>query len=214
MIIAIIMAKQLDVLLLGDDLAVALGARVQLNRLFYLGGCVFGICSGECGRCDGFVHKCSPFGEINGMSENIFYYYLNCYLGCSHAVAAEVSVAMMMTTNLDELPAGSITALIGAPFFNLVAHYPPNTSKSNGNQSSFRMKSETAFSYSAVLLTAFFCLIIALVFGLFFGNINFSLIQIIDTFQGSGNTLAQRVLFQLHLPASFSCFYKRIRHEQ
>ena len=199
--IALLMAKQLDVLLLGDDLAVALGARVQLNRLFSTLVAVFlaSVAVSVVGAI-GFVGLVAPnLVKLMGCRKHFLLLPLTAIWGAVMLLAAD-TVAMAMTTNLSELPAGSITALIGAPFLIWLARSHQILSKSNGNQSSFKIKSKSTFSYPVVLSTAIFCLILALIAGLLLGNINFSFIQIIDTFQNSENTLAQRVLFQLRLP--------------
>ena len=199
--IALLMAKQLDVLLLGDDLAIALGARVQLNRLFSTLVAVFlaSVAVSVVGAI-GFVGLVAPnLVKLMGCRKHFLLLPLTAIWGAVMLLAAD-TVAMALTTNLSELPAGSITALIGAPFLIWLARSHHLLSKSNGNQSSFKIKSKPTFSYPVVLSTAIFCLILALIAGLLLGNINFSFNQIIDTFQNSENTLAQRVLFQLRLP--------------
>ncbi len=198
--IALLMAKQLDVLLLGDDLAVALGARVQLNRLFSTLVAVFlaSVAVSVVGAI-GFVGLVAPnLVKLMGCRKHFLLLPLTAIWGAAILLAAD-TVAMALTTNLSELPAGSITALIGAPFLIWLARSHHLLSKSNGNESSFKIKSKPSFSYSVVLSTAIFCLLLALIAGLLLGNINFSFNQIIDI-QNSENTLTQRILFQLRLP--------------
>ncbi|WGV25324.1 iron ABC transporter permease [Halotia branconii] len=200
MAIALLMAKQLDALLLEDDLALTLGSRVQFNRLSSTVVAVFlaSVAVSVVGSI-GFVGLVAPhLVKLMGCRRHFLLLPLTAIWGAVMLLAAD-TVAMALTTNLSELPAGSITALIGAPFLIWLARSQQILNKSNGNES-IKIQSKSAFYYPVVLSTAIFCLLLAFIAGLLFGNINFSFTQLIDTFKGGGNTFTQKVLFQLRLP--------------
>ncbi len=108
-------------------------------------------------------------------------------------------MAQQVTTNLSELPSGCVTALIGAPFLIWLARSSERVG-SEKTPSSSRSLDSRHFTYPVVLRVAILLLLIALAMGLLFGDINFSFGQIIDTFQGRGTALSERVLFNLRLP--------------
>ncbi len=108
-------------------------------------------------------------------------------------------MAQQVTTNLSELPAGSVTALIGAPFLIWLARSSERMGTEKILRGSLHVDSRR-LAYPVVLWGAVLLLLIVLVMGLLFGDIDFSFGQIINTFRGGGTALSERVLFNLRLP--------------
>lgn len=199
-VLALLLAKPLDVLLLGDEVARSLGARVQLTRFISTLVAVFlaAVAVSVVGPI-GFVGLVAPhLVRLMGCRQHQFLLPGAGLWGAVVLVGADI-VAQQITTNLSELPAGSVTALIGAPFLVWLARSSEHLGSEKAPRCSLRVDSRH-LTYPVVLWIAILLLLIALVMGLLFGDIDFSFGQIIDTFRGSGTALSEQVLFNLRLP--------------
>lgn len=200
-VLALLLAKPLDVLLLGDEVARSLGSRVQLTCLSSTLVAVFlaAVAVSVVGPI-GFVGLVAPhLVRPMGCRQHQLLLPGAALWGAIVLVGADI-VAQQVTTNLSELPAGSVTALIGAPFLVWLARSSERLGSEKTANGSLQVKTSRHLAYPVVLWGAILLLLIALVMGLLFGDIDFSLGQIIDTFRGSGTALSERVLFNLRLP--------------
>ncbi|MBD1925121.1 iron ABC transporter permease [Trichocoleus sp. FACHB-90] len=199
-ILAMLMAKSLDVLLLGDEVARSLGSRVQLTRLFGTLVAVFlaAVAVSVVGPIS-FVGLVAPhLVRLMGCRQHQLLLPGAAFWGAIILVGADI-VAQALTTNLSELPAGSVTALIGAPFLIWLARSSSRTSGST-RENTAPLLPTIKSRYILLLCFLTLLLLISLVAGLLFGGISLTLPQIIDTFLGSGTALSQRVIFSLRLP--------------
>lgn len=200
-VLALLLAKPLDVLLLRDEVARSLGSRVQLTRFISTLIAVFlaAMAVSVVGPI-GFVGLVAPhLVRLMGCRQHQLLLPGAALWGAVVLISADI-VAQQVTTNLSELPVGSVTALIGAPFLVGLARSSERLGSEKTANSSLQVKTSHYLAYPVVLWGAILLLLIALVAGLLFGDIDFSLDQIIDTFQGSGTALSERVLFNLRLP--------------
>lgn len=199
-VLALLLAKPLDVLLLEDEVARSLGARVQLTRFVSCLVAVFlaAVAVSVVGPI-GFVGLVAPhLVRLMGYRQHQTLLLGAALWGAVVLVGADI-VAQQVTTNLSELPAGCVTALIGAPFLIWLARSSEHTRSEKTPTSSLRVDLHH-LTYPVVLWVAILLLLIALVVGLLLGDIDFSFGQIIDTFRGSGTALSERVVFNLRLP--------------
>lgn len=198
-IVALWVAKALDILLLGEDVARSLGQKVQQTRLITTLTAVFlaAVAVSVVGSI-GFVGLVAPhLVRLLGYRSHFLLIPGSAIWGAIILVGADI-VAQTLTTNLSELPTGSITALIGAPFLIILARSSQQTSKSRSpNQFSFRSNS---LDFSLIFLVLSVALCVSLFIGLSWGNLSLNLGQIINTLTGGGNALSQRVIWQLRLP--------------
>ena len=116
-------------------------------------------------------------------------------------IGADV-VARQVTTNVGELAAGSVTALVGAPFLIGLARRTSESSTTNeaiGSLKSDRTlpRKEFYLPYSGLIAIVIIGLIVALFLGVALGQIRFSLFEMLQALQG--NAFSQQVLFDLRL---------------
>lgn len=195
------MARSLDVLSLGEEVARSLGNTVQLTRIFstllavFLAAIVVSI-SGPIG----FVGLVAPhMVKLMGCRKHKLLLLGAALWGAIMLVGADI-IAQSLTTNLNDLPTGSITALIGAPFLIWLA----STSKQLGGDtpsiSTQQQTSSRRFSYPALLSGLMGLLFIIAIAGLLLGNRTIGVDQLIDLVSGQGTALSQTVILNLRLP--------------
>lgn len=199
-VLALLLAKPLDVLLLGDEVGRSLGSRVQLTRFISTLIAVFlaSVAVSVVGPI-GFVGLVAPhLVRLMGCRKHQLLLPGAALWGAVVLVGADI-VAQQVTTNLSELPAGSVTALIGAPFLIWLARSSERMGTEKALRGSLHVDSRR-LAYPVVLWGAILLLLIVLVMGLSFGDIEFSFGQIVNTFRDGGTALSERVLFNLRLP--------------
>lgn len=206
-IITVIFAKPLDILLLGDDIGKALGGKIQLIRFYFLIIAIFlaAVAVSVVGAI-GFIGLVAPqIVKLLGYRKHWFMLPLAALWGAIFLIAADTTT-MLITNNMSELPAGSITALIGSPFLvwlarnhdNFQANFQANLKTDSGN-SHFQVI-KIKLPYSNFVILGVLILAISLICGLLFGNINFKLSDLINLFFGNSNLLTEKILLQLRLP--------------
>ncbi|TAE56173.1 MAG: Fe(3+)-hydroxamate ABC transporter permease FhuB [Nostocales cyanobacterium] len=202
-IITVIFAKPLDILLLGDDIGKALGGKIQLIRFYFLIIAIFlaAVAVSVVGAI-GFIGLVAPqIVKLLGYRKHWFILPLAGLWGAIFLVAADTTT-MLITNNMSELPAGSITALIGSPFLVWLArnhdNFKSNLKNDSGN-SHFTVN-KIKLPYTTFVILGILILAISLICGLLFGNINFHLSDLINLFFGNSNLLTEKILLQLRLP--------------
>ncbi|MGG6266597.1 iron ABC transporter permease [Leptolyngbya sp. AN03gr2] len=200
-VIAILFTRLWDVLLLDDQTARSLGVKVQSARFFGIVIAVFlaAIVVSVVGAV-GFVGLVAPhLVRLMGVRQHLFLLPGSAVWGAVLVISADVA-AQQVTTNVSELAAGSVTALIGAPFLIWLARQTPEgNTNSVGSLRSDRSLSGKALHlpYSGLIAIAMGLLILALFSGIAFGQIRFSLFEMLQALQG--NAFSQQVLFDLRL---------------
>jgi len=190
---ALLMAKSLDILQLGDEVARSLGQKVQLTRLLTIFIAVFlaSVAVSVVGPI-GFVGLVAPhLVRLMGCRPHYLLIPGAALWGAVIVIAADI-VAQQVTTNLSQLPTGSVTALIGAPFLIWLARSAKSATTSDRT---FSLKPSRLLPYQVLLLASILLLVIALGVGLFIGGISLNFNQIFDS-----NSFANRVVFNLRLP--------------
>lgn len=195
------MARSLDVLSLGDEVARSLGAKIQLTRIsstllaVFLAAVVVSV-SGPIG----FIGLVAPhLVKLMGYQKHRWLLPGAALWGAILLVAAD-SVAQLAATNLNQLPTGSITALVGAPFLIWLACTSKHLGGDTAPTSTLQQEASHRWSYPVVLISSLLLLGTIAITGVSLGNTSISLNQFIDTLTGNGATLSQNVVWNLRLP--------------
>lgn len=203
--VAFVIARPLDVLLLGDDVARSLGQRVTLTRF---GGIVIGVFLAAVAVSVvgpiGFVGLIVPHVvRLLGVKGHRLLLPATAIWGAIVLIGADI-VARLVTTNISELPAGGITALIGAPFFVWLARRAALPGSGGGGRSTGERFLKTSalrrVSYPALMGISFIALATALIAGVALGDLSFNATTTLNTLRGEGTTLSERVILDLRLP--------------
>ncbi|MEP0917098.1 iron ABC transporter permease [Leptolyngbya sp. DQ-M1] len=202
--IAILFIRLWDVLLLEDQTARSLGVKVQSARFFGVVVAVFlaAIVVSVVGAV-GFVGLVAPhLVRLMGVRQHLFLLPGAAVWGAVLLISADV-VAQQVATNVSELAAGSVTALIGAPFLIWLARRtsPSEGGAMNDSVGSLQSRSLPGSSlylpYWGLMTIAIGLLLLALFSGVAFGQIRFSLLDVLQALEG--NAFSQQVLFDLRL---------------
>jgi ferric hydroxamate transport system permease protein len=190
-----LIAKPLDVLLLGEDVARSLGAKVQWTRLCSTLLAVFlaSVAVSVVGPIS-FVGLVAPhIGKLMGCRQHRILLPSAAMWGAVILLAADL-VAQQISS---ELPAGGITALLGAPFLVwLVRSSPRLLSKTGGNHGLIKSR----LPYPLLLFAGVLSLLLVMVLGLSLGNINLGIHQLIPVILGNSDALTERIVLYLRLP--------------
>lgn len=197
--IAMLLARTLDILLLGDEVARSLGQRVQLVRLLsiIIGVFLAAVVTSVVGAI-GFVGLVAPhIVRLMGVRQHLFLLPGAAIWGAVLVVGADV-VARLVTTNVSELATGSVTALIGAPFLIWLARQTKRPDSSVSSDRALRVETRRTITYPVLLCIAVLLLLAALIAGTAFGEVDFSLTEIVQSLIGNSG-FSRQVLFDLRL---------------
>lgn len=199
---AIVLAQQLDVLRLGDDLARSLGQKVRLVRL---GGTILGVflaavavsISGPIG----FVGLVVPhIIRLLGITKHRLLLPGAAVWGAIVLIGADIS-ARTFSSGINELPAGVVTALIGTPFFIWLARKadsPAGEKKRTGQSSS--LTRPPSITRPVVIAMAVLCLVGTMISAVLVGEVSISWTEMLAVLQGQAQSLTRQVIFNLRLP--------------
>ena len=195
------LAKALDMLTLGDEVARSLGAKIQLIRAAgtLLAVTLAAIVVSVCGPI-GFVGLVAPhLVKLMGCWNHRLLLPGAALWGAILLVGADIA-AQQVTTNVSQLPTGSITALVGAPFLIWLAC--TSTQLGGDTASANTLQAETArrLPYPVLLVGSVLVLVAIAIAGLLFGSAALSLDQVLNGLLGNGSPLAHTVLLNLRLP--------------
>ena len=199
--VAFSMARALDILALGDDVARSLGQNVPRTRLIGLLTAIFlaAVAVSVVGPI-GFIGLVAPHCvRLLGIRNHALLLAGSAIGGAIVLLGADI-VAQALTNNLSELPAGSITALIGAPVLIQLARHSVPAGESQPQSSSVNSFSSRNLPFSLLAASFSTALLLFFLLGLAWGHLSFPVSQVIDTLLGGGNALSQRVILQLRLP--------------
>jgi len=199
---AIILARQLDVLRLGDDLARSLGQKVHLVRL---AGTVLGVflavvavsISGPIG----FVGLVVPhIIRLMGITKHRFLLPGAAIWGAVVLIGADIT-ARTFSSGINELPAGVVTALIGTPFFVWLArqaHSPAGEKRRRGQSSS--LTRPTSLSEPLVFTITVLLLAVTMISAMMVGEVAVPWSEWMAALQGRAQSLTRQVILNLRLP--------------
>lgn len=199
---AVVLARQLDIMRLGDDLARSLGQKVRLVRL---AGTVLGVflaavavsISGPIG----FVGLVVPhIIRLMGITKHRLLLPGSAIWGAIVLISADFT-ARMFSSGINELPAGVVTALIGTPFFIWLARQagsPAGETKRPSQSSS--LAGSTSLILPAVFTTTVLLLIVTMVGAVMVGEVAISWVEWMAVLKGRAQDLTHQVILNLRLP--------------
>ena len=200
-LLPVLLARELDVLALGDTLAQSLGQSVTLVRLGAVTAAVFlaAIAVSTVGPI-GFVGLTVPhLVRLMGIRQHRLLLPGAALWGGLLLVAADVA-GRWLNPGLSELPAGVITALVGAPLLVwLVRRARAGQGAAPGRRGS-GTRAGQQIPYSLLLSATLLLLLLIFAAGLLLGTVPVSLTELASVLRGEGPALAHRVLLELRLP--------------
>lgn len=201
--LAIVLGKRMDVLLLGDDVAQSLGINVKKARFSATLVAIFlaAVAVSIVGPI-GFVGLVAPhLVRLMGVTKQRPLMIASAVWGGIIIVGADV-VARLIVGGISELPAGSITAVIGAPFLIWLARRATMSegARPPSKDVTLRILPRGNAAYAIILGVATILLGTTIVLGIIFGSTQFTLGQLVDTFTGNGTSFSEKVIFDLRMP--------------
>jgi len=200
--ISLILSNKLDILELGDDIAISLGQKVLLIRFTGLTIAVFlsAITVSVIGPI-GFVGIIAPhLIKLMGFKKHKILLSASFLWGGIILLAADV-VAREFFAKAGELPVGSFTAMIGAPWLIWLAYRigkkqnkTNNSTKTNVGTNIFN------YSYYKILIVLSGLIIIFILLGLLIGASNINITEVIKVLMGSGNDFSRNIILNVRLP--------------
>lgn len=199
-VLPLLLARELDVLALGDTLAQALGQSVTYIRIGSIAVAVFlaAIAVSTVGPI-GFIGLTVPhLVRLMGIRQHRLLLPAAALWGGLLLVAADV-VGRWLNPGISELPAGVITALVGAPLLIwLVRRARAGQEAGPARRSSAIRRRKTP--YPLILLSALLLLLLIFGAGLLLGTVSLPLSELAAVLRGGGSDLSRRVLLELRLP--------------
>lgn len=201
--LAIVLGKRMDVLLLGDDVAQSLGINVKKARFSATLVAIFlaAVAVSIVGPI-GFVGLVAPhLVRLMGVTKQRPLMIASAVWGGIIIVGADV-VARLIVGGISELPAGSITAVIGAPFLIWLARRATMSegARPPSKDVTLRILPRGNAAYAIILGVATILLGTTIVLGIIFGSTQFTLGQLVDTFTGNGTSFSEKVILDLRMP--------------
>lgn len=193
-----LIAKPLDVLLMGEDVARSLGSKVQWTRLSstLLGIFLASVAVSVVGPI-GFVGLVAPhIGKLMGCRQHQILLPSAAIWGAVILLGADF-IAQQISS---ELPAGGITALLGAPFLVWLVRSSPRLLTKTGGNNALPIQIKSRLQYPVLLLAGCSCLLLVLLVGLSLGNIHLDIHQLTQVFNGNSDALTERIVLYLRLP--------------
>lgn len=200
-VLALALSRALDLSLLGDEVARGLGQRVDRTRVAAVGlGVFLAAVSVSLVGSIGFVGLVAPhLVRLAGVRRHAYLLPLSALYGGILLVGADI-VGRVAGGELQEVPAGIVTALLGAPFLVLLARRAPRGNPGAPGADAGARERAARPSYGLVAGLAALALLAALAAGLFVGGVAIKPQLVLDVLRGEGSAFAERVVLELRLP--------------
>ncbi len=203
-LICIIISPKLDILELGNDTASALGLNVDLYRYT---GILIGVIA-----TSAVVSVVGPIGFVGliaphiikrmGFNKHKHIFLLSTIWGSVILVGADI-ISRLYTDGSYELPVGSFTAIIGAPWLIYLA-YKTGKNLSNSREGLLFQAGKNKISYPILLCLLSGIIIIIFINSLKYGGQELSLKEIIEILSGSGNEVSSLIINKVRLPRAIT----------
>ncbi|MCS7459175.1 iron ABC transporter permease [Paenibacillus doosanensis] len=199
---ALIFARAFDMLELGEDTARSLGQKVELTRFSGMAAAVLlaGVTVSVVGPI-GFVGLIAPhLMRLMGLRRHVTLLPASALWGAVILVGAD-TIARMFRSSLGELPAGAVTAALGAPWLIWLV---VKTMKGRQSQEAGASMSVGAMGkripYPALAAGLLTVLIVLMIAGLMSGTMRLSVHEVWLALIGSGEEFARNIVVDLRLP--------------
>ncbi|MDX1664434.1 MAG: iron ABC transporter permease [Candidatus Promineifilaceae bacterium] len=198
---ALLLARELDVLSLGDATASSLGQRVAAVRLGAVALAVFlaAIAVSTVGPI-GFVGLTVPhIVRLMGLRRHHLLLPGAVLWGGVLLLAADV-VGRWINPGMSELPAGVVTAIVGAPVLVWLVRRARPEEGVRGHTSAGRRQLGKRLPYRLLLAGGLLLLFLIFTTGLLLGTVTIPLEEVAAVLRGEGTALGERVFLRLRLP--------------
>ncbi|MDD9267708.1 Fe(3+)-hydroxamate ABC transporter permease FhuB [Paenibacillus sp. GCM10023248] len=202
LIVAALFNQKLDMLELSEDTAVSLGEKVNVIRFVALAAAILlaGVTVSVVGPI-GFVGLIAPhLIRLIGLRRHRFLLPGSAIWGAVVLIGAD-TIAKMFRSTLGELPAGSVTAVLGAPWLIWLAVRGSRMKSSADGGSTMGvgyLGTKVPYGLLVTLTTA--ALFILILCGLSAGALSFPITDVLAVLTGSGSEMAANVILNLRLP--------------
>ncbi|WP_076556918.1 iron ABC transporter permease [Salimicrobium flavidum] len=204
--IVLVFARKLDTLMLGDEVATALGQNVRTVKFvtIILSVLLTSVTVSVVGPI-GFVGLVAPhIIKLIGFRSHTSLLFGSFLWGANVLLMADV-LARFIDPSFSELPVGAITALIGAPWLIWLVLRMKRSGLSEGG--AVMAGSSLVQIRLRVLLPIFASLVLLVVFvSMSTGNYGFDPGQTIAVFQGTAESFIQTFILELRLPRAIVAF--------
>ncbi|REE99384.1 iron ABC transporter permease [Thermomonospora umbrina] len=194
--VALLLARPLDLMALGDQTAEALGVRVARVRLAVLTLAVLlAAAAVTVAGPIGFVGLVAPVAaRLLGVRAHAVLLPLAGALGAALLLAADAAAQIVRppSAGYGELPVGVITALVGGPVFILLARRVATGDADTG--AAVTAASPGRLRFPAVLGLGLAALVVAVVVGLRVGDVGIGWARLAAVLTGSGDAMAESVV--------------------
>ncbi|UKS31339.1 iron ABC transporter permease [Paenibacillus sp. HWE-109] len=194
--------RTLDLLELDEETARSLGQKVGVVRLSALIIAILlaSVAVSVVGPI-GFVGLIAPhLVRLIGYRRHLVLIPAAALWGASVVVGAD-AVAKLVRSTIGELPVGTVTAVLGAPWLIWLAVRSTRSPKSGETGSSMSVgTARFRWHYPVLIAGAFVLLIALLVFGLTQGSLKVPVGEVIKVLTGTGLDMYQNIILKLRLP--------------
>lgn len=201
LVIAFLFHQKLDMLALSEETAISLGENINFVRLVALAAAILlaGVTVSVVGPI-GFIGLIAPhLVRLIGLQRHRLLIPGSALWGAVVLLSAD-TIAKMFRSTLGELPAGSVTALLGAPWLIWLAIRGAKMKASAESSSMSVGYVGTRIPYALLVAVSSIALLFLIIFGLTAGALHIPLSDVIAVITGHGEEMARNVILNLRLP--------------
>lgn len=203
LVVLMFYTRSLDMMELSEEVASSLGQRVSLARLAALGGAVLlaSVTVSVVGPI-GFVGLMAPhLVRLIGLHRHRWLIPGSALWGANALLLADC-LSRMFRSMIGELPAGVMTALIGAPWLIwLAVRDKSGPSGSAGESSSMSVGViRRRMPFSVVVILTLVLLGLLVLFSLSLGGVKIPLPEVVQALGGQGEAMYRNLILELRLP--------------
>lgn len=202
LVAALLFSQKLDMLELNEDTAVSLGENVNLIRFMALAAAILlaGVTVSVVGPI-GFVGLIAPhLIRLIGLRRHRFLIPGSALWGAVVLISAD-TIAKMFRSTLGELPAGSVTAVLGAPWLIWLAVRGSKMQSSSDSGSTMGVGYiGSKIPYPLLILISSASLLVLILTGLSAGALKIPFSDVLAVLSGGGPEMSSNVILNLRLP--------------
>lgn len=198
--------RHLDLLAFGEETSRSLGQNASRTRVFAMAVAIVLACvSVSIVGPIGFIGLIAPHVvKLSGMTRHAWLLPVSALWGAAILVGADTIARTFASSAIGELPAGAVTALIGAPWIiwlALKASKQMNASSGMSAGSSMQVGMLGRRMPYAWIVFLFACILLVVCIGaLMGGNTHLSASEVIAALTGNGTSANEKVILDFRLP--------------
>jgi len=203
--IVLLAVRQLDLLSFSEETAQSLGQHVNRTRAFAMGIAIILACvSVSIVGPIGFIGLVAPhIVKLSGMTRHVWLLPTSALWGAAILVGADTVARSFARSAIGDLPAGAITALLGAPWIIWLALRTSRHLGGTGSSGDSTMNvgvPRRKISYPLLALLLAVVLVATCLIALKIGNNPMSVKEVLAALTGNGSSVNEKVIVNLRLP--------------